>query len=88
VLYHGGLFPHRGIEQLMDAIRTVPDATLVLMGYGVLEPALRDGGGPNRGSPIGSGSRRGPSGRAARLGRRPPDVVAMPIQPSDAQPPA
>ena len=41
VLYHGGLFPWRGIEQLVEAIRAVPDATLVLMGYGVLEPTLR-----------------------------------------------
>jgi glycosyltransferase involved in cell wall biosynthesis len=41
VLYHGGLFPWRGIEQLMEAIREVPAATLVLMGYGVLEPELR-----------------------------------------------
>ncbi len=41
VLYHGGLFPWRGIEQLVEAIRLVPDATLVLMGYGVLEPTLR-----------------------------------------------
>jgi len=41
VLYHGGLFPWRGIEQLVEAIREVPDATLVLMGYGVLEPTLR-----------------------------------------------
>lgn len=41
VLYHGGLFPWRGIEQLVEAIREVPDTTLVLMGYGVLEPILR-----------------------------------------------
>ena len=41
VLYHGGLFPWRGIEQLVEAISDVPDATLVLMGYGVLEPTLR-----------------------------------------------
>lgn len=41
VLYHGGLFPWRGIEQLMEAIRLVPGATLVLMGYGILEPTLR-----------------------------------------------
>jgi glycosyltransferase involved in cell wall biosynthesis len=41
VLYHGGLFPWRGIEQLVEAMRDVPDATLVLMGYGVLEPTLR-----------------------------------------------
>jgi len=42
VLYHGGLFPWRGIEQLIEAIREVPGATLVLMGYGVLEPTLRE----------------------------------------------
>ncbi len=41
VLYHGGLFPERGIEQLLEAILLVPGATLVLMGYGVLEPDLR-----------------------------------------------
>jgi glycosyltransferase involved in cell wall biosynthesis len=41
VLYHGGLFPERGIEQLMEAILEVPDAVLVLMGYGVLEADLR-----------------------------------------------
>ena len=41
MLYHGGLFPWRGIEQLVDAIREVPNATLVLMGYGILEPTLR-----------------------------------------------
>jgi glycosyltransferase involved in cell wall biosynthesis len=42
VLYHGGLFPNRGIEELMEAIASVPSATLVLMGYGVLETALRE----------------------------------------------
>jgi glycosyltransferase involved in cell wall biosynthesis len=41
VLYHGGLFPHRGVEELLVAIRRIPDATLVLMGYGILEPMLR-----------------------------------------------
>jgi glycosyltransferase involved in cell wall biosynthesis len=41
VLYHGGLFPWRGIEQLIEAMRDFADATLVLMGYGVLEPSLR-----------------------------------------------
>lgn len=41
VLYHGGFSPWRGIEQLVEAIRLVPGATLVLMGYGVLEPTLR-----------------------------------------------
>jgi glycosyltransferase involved in cell wall biosynthesis len=41
VLYHGGLSPSRGIEQLIDAIGLVERATLVLMGYGPLEDRLR-----------------------------------------------
>ncbi len=41
VIYHGGLFPERGLEQLMTAIIDVPEAALVLMGYGGLERALR-----------------------------------------------
>ncbi len=82
VLYHGGLFPQRGIEQLMDAIPDVPGATLVLMGYGVLEPALREAAGR-------AGARRSGPVRCRRC--RPDelldwvaaaDVVAMPIQPS------
>ena len=40
VLYHGGLFPERGIEQLIVAIADVPTAELVLMGYGALEADL------------------------------------------------
>lgn len=40
VLYHGGLFPDRGIEQLITAIAGVPSAHLVLMGYGVLAETL------------------------------------------------
>jgi len=40
VLYHGGLFPDRGIEQLIAAIADVPTAELVLMGYGALEADL------------------------------------------------
>ncbi|HEV8697471.1 MAG TPA: glycosyltransferase family 4 protein [Candidatus Limnocylindrales bacterium] len=40
VLYHGGLFAHRGIEELITAIADVPGADLVLMGYGVLAEAL------------------------------------------------
>lgn len=36
VLYHGGLSPERGIEQLLDAIPAVPDAQLVFLGYGEL----------------------------------------------------
>ncbi len=41
VLYHGGFSPGRGIEQLVSAIDDVPDAVLVLLGYGSLEPTLR-----------------------------------------------
>ena len=41
VLYHGGLSPSRGIEQLIEAIGLVDGATLVLMGYGPLEERLR-----------------------------------------------
>jgi glycosyltransferase involved in cell wall biosynthesis len=41
VLYHGGLSPSRGIEQLIEAIALVDGATLVLMGYGPLEARLQ-----------------------------------------------
>jgi glycosyltransferase involved in cell wall biosynthesis len=41
VLYHGGLSPWRGIEQLIQAIPQVSGATLVFMGYGALEETLR-----------------------------------------------
>ncbi len=34
VLYHGYLFPHRGIERLFEAIASVPGAHLVVMGFG------------------------------------------------------
>jgi len=40
VLYHGGLTRDRGIEQLIAAMAGVPDAVLVLMGYGELQPEL------------------------------------------------
>ncbi len=81
VLYQGGFSPDRGIEQLVEAIPQVPNATLVLLGYGRLrawidraaaEPALAN--------------------RIAVLDAVPPtelldwvasaDVVAMPIQPT------
>lgn len=41
VLYQGGFSKERGIEQLVEAIHQVPDAVLVCMGYGELEPQLR-----------------------------------------------
>jgi glycosyltransferase involved in cell wall biosynthesis len=79
VLYHGGLFPWRGIEQLVEAIRDVPDATLVLMGYGILEPSLRA-----------QAADSSQEGRVRVMNAVPPaelhdwvaaaDVVAMPIQ--------
>lgn len=42
LLYHGGFFPERGLEQLLAAVPRLPDmAEVVLMGYGVLEAELR-----------------------------------------------
>lgn len=81
VLYHGGLFPHRGIEELIAAIAEVHDAELVLMGYGALEAEL----------PARIAASRAPD-RIHVLPAVPPDhlhdwvaaadVAAMPIQPS------
>jgi glycosyltransferase involved in cell wall biosynthesis len=78
VLYHGGLSPDRGIEQLIAAIATVPDATLVLMGYGELGPSLEGLAATDQ--------------QIAVLAAVPPaelidwvasaDVAAMPIQPT------
>ena len=42
VLYQGGLLPDRGIEQCMEAIQQVPEAVLVLMGFGNQEARLRE----------------------------------------------
>jgi glycosyltransferase involved in cell wall biosynthesis len=82
VLYHGGLFPDRGIEQLIAALgRLGPEVHLVLLGYGVLEPELRrQAMDPALG------------GRLHVLPAVPPaelldwvasaDIAAMPIQPS------
>ena len=81
VLYHGGLFPDRGVEELLAAIPSVPNATLVLMGYGVLEPQFRA-----------RALEPGLVDRVRLLPAVPPDellswvagadVVGMPIQPS------
>jgi glycosyltransferase involved in cell wall biosynthesis len=81
VLYHGGLSPHRGIEQLMEAIPDVPGAVLVLLGYGSLRAELE----VRAADPA-------HAGRVHLLPAVPPtelldwvasaDVVAMPIQPS------
>jgi glycosyltransferase involved in cell wall biosynthesis len=81
VLYQGGFSPHRGIEQLLDAIPKIPGAVLVLLGYGALQEELeRRAADP------------GLAGLVHLLPAVPPtellewvgsaDVVAMPIQPS------
>ena len=85
VLYHGHFVPHRGIEQLVAAIDRVPDAVLVLMGDGMLESELVAAAGGS------------PGGKVHLLPPVPPeelldwvasaDVVAVPIQPSYAEPP-
>jgi glycosyltransferase involved in cell wall biosynthesis len=83
VLYHGGLFPHRGIEELLAALPALPpDIHLVLMGYGVLEPEFRRR----------AAEEPGLAGRVWLMNAVPPadlldwvacaDVVAMPIQAS------
>jgi len=81
ILYQGGLSAHRGIEQLMDAIGSVPNAILVLLGYGRLEATYRT-----------RAADPAAAGRVHVLPAVPPtelldwvaaaDVVAMPIQPS------
>jgi glycosyltransferase involved in cell wall biosynthesis len=82
VLYHGGLFPHRGIEELLAALPDLPPKIhLVLMGYGVLEPEFRR-----------RAAEPGLAGRVWMMNAVPPaelldwvacaDVAAMPIQAS------
>jgi len=41
VLYQGGFSRGRGVEQLAEAIHDVPDAVLVVLGYGALEARFR-----------------------------------------------
>ena len=81
VLYQGGFSRERGIEQLITAIRDVPNAVLVLLGYGTLRGEL---------DAIAADPASG--GRIHVLDAVPPaelidwvaaaDIVAMPIQPS------
>jgi glycosyltransferase involved in cell wall biosynthesis len=81
VLFHGGLVEDRGVEQLIAAVPLVPDAVLVLMGYGPLVPVVE--------------AARADPGVAERVRLLPAvapselvdwvasaDVVAMPIQPT------
>ncbi|HET9614928.1 MAG TPA: glycosyltransferase, partial [Candidatus Limnocylindrales bacterium] len=81
VLYHGGLFPERGIEQLIEAMPALPDADLVLMGYGALTAVL-----PAwiAASPAGDRIHVVPAVPPAELHDwvASADVAAMPIQPS------
>jgi glycosyltransferase involved in cell wall biosynthesis len=86
VLYQGGFSTGRGIEQLVAAIRDVPDAVLVLLGYGAMIGELeRLAADPALADPV--------LGRRVRIMPAVPpdallgwvaaaDVVAMPIQPS------
>jgi glycosyltransferase involved in cell wall biosynthesis len=81
VLYQGGFSRDRGIEQLITAPPDLPDAALVLLGYGPLRDELE----LRAGEP-------GLAGRLHVLPAVPPDeliewvasadVVAMPIQPT------
>ena len=81
VLYQGGFSRDRGIEQLIEAIPAVPDAVLVLLGYGNLQAELER-----------RAAEPALAGRVRILPAVPPDelldwvaaadVVAMPIQPS------
>jgi glycosyltransferase involved in cell wall biosynthesis len=82
VLYHGGLSPDRGIEQLIDALPLLPaDVHLVLLGYGPLETSLRA-----------QATEPALTGRLHLLPAVPPgelldwvasaDLAAMPIQPT------
>jgi glycosyltransferase involved in cell wall biosynthesis len=51
VLYQGGFSRGRGVEELIRAIQLVPNAVLVVMGYGALEAEFRAAAGAdeNRG---------------------------------------
>jgi glycosyltransferase involved in cell wall biosynthesis len=82
VLYHGGLAPHRGIEQLIEALpKLAGNVHLCLLGYGPLEAQF-----------VAEARRDVHHGRLHVLAAVPPtelldwvasaDIVAMPIQPS------
>ena len=82
VLYQGGFSRDRGIEQLIDALPSLPDdAVLVLLGYGSLQAELE-----SRAEEPGLGGRMfilpavAPTELLDWVGSA--DVVAMPIQPS------
>jgi glycosyltransferase involved in cell wall biosynthesis len=82
VLYHGGFSRDRGIEQLIDALPSLPaDAVLVLLGYGSLLAELeRRAGEPGLADRLFVLPAVAPSELLDWVGSA--DVVAMPIQPS------
>jgi glycosyltransferase involved in cell wall biosynthesis len=81
VLYQGGFSPHRGIEQLIDAIEQVPLASLVLLGYGPLAERITKRGAEPR---FGGRVHVMPAVRPADLLEwvASADIVAMPIEAS------
>jgi glycosyltransferase involved in cell wall biosynthesis len=42
LIYHGVFNPHRGLEELIQAMPTLSDAILILIGYGEQEGVLKD----------------------------------------------
>jgi glycosyltransferase involved in cell wall biosynthesis len=81
VLYQGGFSPERGIEQLFEAITTIDEAVLVLMGYGHQEAVYRERAG---GDDLRGRVHILPAVRPIELldWVASADVVAMPIQPT------
>ena len=81
VLYQGGFSPGRGIEQLFEAIPTIDDAVLVLMGYGHQEAVYRERA---EGDDLRGRVHIVPAVRPIELldWVASADVVAMPIQPT------
>ena len=84
VLYQG-ILAERGIEQAMDAILEVPDAVLVLLGFGDALSGSADAAArsPYRGRVLLLAASR-PSELLAWPPRR--DIMLMPIQPTTRQP--
>ena len=81
VVYQGGFSRDRGIEQLIAAIPDVPDATLVLLGYGSLQGELeRIAADPATGGRVRIMPAVPPTELLAWIASA--DVVAMPIQPT------
>jgi glycosyltransferase involved in cell wall biosynthesis len=81
VLYQGGFSAGRGIEQLFEAIPTIDDAVLVLMGYGHQEAVYRERA---EGDDLRGRVHILPAVRPIELldWVASADVVAMPIQPT------